>query len=233
MAPRVGKHACLEDCDREHGLTQPLATIPAPPQHDLYQCAMYLHHELSERDVPYYFLGGFACINVGMTARTTSDIDIAVPSGQEGYGTLLDILGRPPFIQDRSGVLPKDSYYFYVESSGSFVEVDGVLAGLFAFPRVADAELVKLGPQMKLSFLSAPELLRLKFSTWNNETRRKSAKRHGDMSDITSIRDLMIRNRQTMGLKALQGDMANGLKAWVKEFQDLKEWQKIDSSYKG
>ena len=87
---------------------------------------MYLHNELSTRGVPYYFLGGFAHINVGMTARTTSDIDIAVPSGQDGYGVLLDILGRPPFIQDGSGVL---------------------------------------GPQMQLSFLSAPELLKLKFST--------------------------------------------------------------------
>jgi hypothetical protein len=120
-----------------------------------------------------------------------------------------------------------------VESSGSFVEVDAVLAGLFAFPRIRDAELVKLGPQMQLSFLSAPGLLKLKFSTWNNETRRKSAKRHGDISDITSLRDLMITSGQRFSLGNLQSDMANGLKAWVKEFQDLKEWQKIDSSYKG
>lgn len=194
---------------------------------------MFLHTKLSQRGVPYYFLGGFACINVGMTARTTSDIDIAVPSGQEGYGVLLEILAQPPFIQDKSGVLPKDAYYFYVESSGSFIEVDGVLAGLFAFPKVEQAQLVKLGPKMQLAFLSAPELLKLKFSTWNNKTRRMSAKKSGDMSDITSIRELMIRSGQKINLKALQQDMGQGLKEWVKELHDLTEWQKLDPSYKG
>lgn len=168
-----------------------------------------------------------------MTARTTSDIDIAVPSGQQGYGVLLEILSQPPFIQDKSGVLPEDAYYFFVESSGSFIEVDGVLAGLFAFPRMEQAQLVKLGPQMQLAFLSAPELLKLKFSTWNNKSRRMSGKRYGDMSDITSIRELMVRSGQKINLKALQQDMGQGLKEWVKEFQDLKEWQKLDPAYKG
>lgn len=207
--------------------------IPAPPQRDLYQCAIYLHNQLSRQGVQYYFLGGFACINVGMTARTTSDIDIAVPSGQQGYGVLLNILSQPPFIQDRSGILPKEAYYFYVESSGSFIEVDGVLAGLFAFPKVEQAQLVKLGPQMQLSFLSAPELLKLKFSTWNNQTRRMGPKRYGDMSDITSIRDLMVQSGQSLSLRSLKGDMSQGLRTWVKEFQDLREWQKLDSSYRG
>lgn len=65
---------------------------------DLYNCAMYLHRELNRHNVPYYFLGGFACINVAMTARTTADIDIAVPNGQNGYGVLLEILQRAPFV---------------------------------------------------------------------------------------------------------------------------------------
>jgi hypothetical protein len=194
---------------------------------------MYLHAQLNKQGVPYYFVGGFACINVGMTARTTSDIDIAVPNGNKGYGVLLDIFSHAPFIQDKSGVLPPDNYYFYVETSGNFIEVDGVIAGFMAFPTLDQAKVVEVGTQMHLKFLEPAGLLKLKFSGWANETRRMGPKRDGDRADITSIRDLLISNGASMDLKGLQSDMAKGLKAWVKEFNDLKIWQKLDSGYKG
>jgi hypothetical protein len=214
-----------------HGRT---ATLPPPPQGDLYQCAIFLHEELNKAQVPYYFCGGFACINVGMTARTTSDIDIAVPN-HHGYNTLLGILSRPPFIQDSTGTLPKDSYYFYVESNDSFVEVDGIIAGFMAFPSIDKATIVQVGkpPGMQLNFLEPAGLLRLKLSGWANETRRTGPKRAGDMSDITSIRDLLISNEVKMDLKGLKSDMANGLRDWVREFKDLQKWQMLDKNFKG
>jgi hypothetical protein len=36
-----------------------------------------------------------------------------------------------------------------------------------------------------------------------------------------------------MDLKGLTSDFAVGLRAWVKEFRDLKEWQKLDPRYRG
>ncbi|KAK3897272.1 hypothetical protein C8A05DRAFT_39184 [Staphylotrichum tortipilum] len=207
--------------------------LPSPPQRDLYQCAMYLHGELTRANVSYYFCGGFACINVGMTARTTADIDIAVPNGAHGYGTLLDILSRTPFIQDKTGTLPADAHYFYVESSGNFVEVDGIIAGFMAFPTLEQANVVRAGQQMQLNFLEPAGLLRLKLSSWANRTRRLGPKRQGDVSDIRSIRGLLISNQAKVDLKALTSDTANGLKDWVKEFDDLKEWQKLDRAYQG
>lgn len=194
---------------------------------------MYLHAELSRANVPYYFCGGFACINVGMTARTTSDIDIAVPNGNHGYGTLLDILSRPPFIQDKTGILPMNSYYFHVESSGNFVEVDGIIAGYMAFPTIDQASIIQVGQHMQLNFLEPAALLRLKLTSWANETRRKGPKRYGDISDITSIRDLLIGNGVSMDLKYLKSDMAKGLQDWVTEFDDLKKWQMLDKSFNG
>ncbi|CAJ2514033.1 Uu.00g021520.m01.CDS01 [Anthostomella pinea] len=194
---------------------------------------MYLHTQLKARKVDYYFCGGFACINVGMTARTTSGIDIAVPNGSHGYGTLLDIFSRPPFIQDKTGVLPPDSYYFYVESSGNFVEVDGVIAGFMAFPEFDPSKVIQVGKQMQLNFLEPAGLLRLKLSSWANETRRNGPKRGGDMSDITSIRDLLASNGMAMDLVGLRSDMAKGLREWVHEFKDLKNWQRLDRHYKG
>ena len=77
------------------------------------------------------------------TSRTTADIDIAVPSGHDGYGVLLDILGRPPFVHDTEGFLPRGSYYFFVESSGNFVEVDGISAGFMAFPKIEKAGIIQ------------------------------------------------------------------------------------------
>lgn len=208
------------------------ATLPPPTQGDLYRCAMYLHGQLNQAQVPYYFCGGFACINVGMTARTTSDIDIAVPNGNHGYGTLLNILSRPPFIQDKTGTLPQNSYYFYVESTGNFVEVDGIIAGFMAFPTIDEATIVKAGQSMQLNFLAPVGLLRLKLSGWANGTRRMGPKRLGDMSDITSIRDLLISNGAKMDLKGLKSDMAKGLHDWVKEFKDLPKWQMLDKGFK-
>lgn len=193
---------------------------------------MYLHTQLTNRKVPYYFCGGFACINVGMTARTTADIDIAVPNGNSGYGSLLEIMSQPPFIQDRDGVLPKDSYYFYSKSSGNFIEVDGIIAGFMAFPELTKARIVKAGASMQLNFLEPAGLLRLKLSSWANETRRKGPKRNGDMSDITSIRDLLISNGRSMDLKGLQSDMAKGLQAWTNEFDDLEVWRMLDKHYR-
>jgi hypothetical protein len=194
---------------------------------------MYLHAELTRAGVSYYFCGGFACINVGMTARTTSDIDIAVPNGTHGYGTLLNILSRPPFIQDTTGTLPSDAHYFYVESSGNFVEVDGIIAGFMAFPTVEQARVIQAGQLMQLNFLEPAGLLRLKLSSWANRTRRLGPKRQGDISDIVSIRDLLISNRVTMDLKGLTSDPAHGLHDWVKEFGDLREWQRLDRAYRG
>lgn len=200
---------------------------------DLYNCAIYLHSHLKARNVDYYFCGGFACINVGMTARSTSDIDIAVPNGQSGYGTLLDIFARPPFIQDRTGFLPKDSYYFYVESSGNFVEVDGIIAGFMAFPEVDTSKIVRVGGDLHLNFLEPTNLLMLKLSSWANETRRKGPKRSGDMSDLTSIRDLLISNSITMDLAGLKGDMEKGLRTWIREFNDLDTWKQLDKTFRG
>ncbi|KAM4060115.1 hypothetical protein HRG_002276 [Hirsutella rhossiliensis] len=208
------------------------ATLPPPPQRDLYSCALHLHKELKRANVPYYFCGGFACINVGMTARTTSDIDIAVPNGAHGYGTLLDIFSKPPFIQDKTGVLPSDSQYFFAESGGTFVEVDGIIAGFMAFPTLDQAGIVRLGQQMQLNFLDPDGLLRLKLSGWANETRRKGAKRYGDMQDIRSIRDLLITDKVQLDLKGLKSDMAKGLSEWIREFNDLKTWQQLDGRYK-
>lgn len=194
---------------------------------------MFLHTELNKHNVPYYFCGGFACINVGMTARTTADIDIVVPNGEQGFGILLDILSRAPFIQDKTETLPKDTYYFYVESTGNFVEVDSIIAGFMAYPSLNEARIVKAGAQMQLNFLEPAGLLRLKLSSWANESRRKGPKRSGDMSDITSIRSLLVINKEPMDLKGLQSDMAKGLQLWVQEFHDLQMWQKLDKNYKG
>ncbi|EQL00424.1 hypothetical protein OCS_03865 [Ophiocordyceps sinensis CO18] len=99
--------------------------------------------------------------HVGMTARTTSDIDIAVPNGAHGIGTLFDIFSKPPFIQDKTGVLPPDSRYFLVESGGTFVEVDAIIAGFMAFPTIEQAGIVRLGREMQLSFLEPAGLLML------------------------------------------------------------------------
>lgn len=210
------------------------AVIPLPTQRDLYVCAMWLHEELSKKNVQYYFCGGFACINVGMTARTTADIDIAVPNGAVGYGTLLDLFTTGPFIKHG------DNYYFYV-SGGNFVEVDGIIAGWQAFPELTKARIHKVGnpknPELQLAFLEPAGLLRLKLSTWANETRRNSPKRTGDMSDITSIRDLLVSNIQAQGkkiefVKTLDAQMVKGLKDWIKEFGDLAKWQALDASIK-
>ncbi|ROV86874.1 hypothetical protein VMCG_10807 [Cytospora schulzeri] len=162
-----------------------------------------------------------------MTARTTADIDISVPNGQVGYGTLLDIFNKGPFIQY------KDNRYFYVHSSGNFVEVDGIIAGWQNFPKLTEAKIIKAGPQMQLNFLEPAGLLRLKLASWASPTRRTGPKRNGDMSDTTSIRDLLIDNNRRVSLKGLDGDAAVGLKAWVKEFRDLNKWQLLDPSYKG
>ena len=199
---------------------------------DLYNCAMYLHRELSRHNVPYYFLGGFACINVAMTARTTADIDIAVPNGQNGYGVLLEILQRAPFVQDTEGFISQDSYFFFVESSGRFVEVDGILAGFMAFPKIEQAGTIQL-QHLQLNFLNPAGLLKLKLSSWANKSRRSGLKRDGDIIDINSIRNLLIQNGEVMSLKGLEGDAANGLWDWIREFEDLKTWQLLDSSYKG
>lgn len=204
-----------------------------PSQADLYNCALYLHKNLAEKGVNYYFCGGFACINVGMTARTTSDIDIAVPNGREGYGVLLDILGKPPFFKDRTGVLPEGSYYYFVETSGKFVEVDGVLMGLPPFPTWEDAKVIQVGKEMNLNFLDPVGLIRLKMGGWANETRRKGPKRAGDVNDMTSIRHLLISDRKKIDLRGLNGDEAKGLKAWVEEFKDLDLWKKLDPGYEG
>lgn len=196
---------------------------------------MWLHQELSEKGVQYYFCGGFACINVGMTARTTADIDIAVPNGAVGYGTLLDLFTTGPFM--KSG----DNQYFYVASSGKFVEVDGIIAGWQAFPKLTEARITKVGdpkhPELQLAFLEPAGLLRLKLSTWANETRRKSAKRTGDMSDITSIRDVVasqLKAQQKVGKMPLQASldaqMKKGLKDWISEFKDAARWQALDAS---
>ncbi|EED12967.1 hypothetical protein TSTA_054770 [Talaromyces stipitatus ATCC 10500] len=88
------------------------------------------------------------------------------------------------------------SHYFFVESSGRFVEVDGIRVG-----------------SLQLNTLSAVGLLKLKLSSWASTTRRKGPKRNGDMTE-------------------LEDDEAEGLREWVKEFQDLKQWQELDSSYK-
>lgn len=53
------------------------------------------------------------------------------------------------------------------------------------------------------------------------------------MSDITSIRELLIRNRARMDLGELTSDTADGLRDWVKEFGDLKEWQRLERNYRG
>lgn len=209
----------------------PIAKIESPPMNDLYECAIYLHHELTKSKVPYYFLGGFACINVAMTARTTADIDIAVPNGQNGFGVLLEIFQRPPFIQDTEGVLPQDSYFFFVQSSGRFVEVDGVLAGFMAFPKIEDASMIRL-QNLELNFLNPIGLMELKLSSWPSEVRRNGKKRDGDMTDIMSIRDVLIKNGERMALKNLQGDAANGLEHWIKEFKDKRTWKLLDPSYK-
>lgn len=199
---------------------------------DLYHCAMYLHQKLNDRKVPYYFLGGFACINVAMTARTTADIDIAVPNGQEGYGALLDIFAHAPFVQDTEGIISQDAYFFFVESTGRFVEVDGVLAGFMAFPRIEDAGTIEV-ENLDLKFLNPIGLLRLKLSSWANKTRRSSSKRDGDIVNISSIRHLLIQNEEKMILKELDSDAAKGLRAWIREFRDLKTWKLLDPTYKG
>lgn len=198
---------------------------------------MWLHTELQvKRGVQYYFVGGFACINVGMTARTTADIDIVVPNGAVGYGTLLDLLSTGPFVKHG------DNYYFYVESTGSFVEVDGIIGGWQAFPELTKARLIKVGnpanPEMQFVFLEPAGLLRLKLSSWASEARRNSSKRAGDMSDMTSIRDLLVSQVQATGkkiefMKTLDTDMKKGLKDWIAEFKDLATWQKLDASIKG
>ncbi|KAL1849367.1 hypothetical protein Daus18300_013298 [Diaporthe australafricana] len=209
--------------------------VPTPSQYDLYQCAIWLNKELSAKNVQYYFCGGFACINVGMTARTTSDIDIAVPNGAVGYGTLLDMFSTGPFIKHG------DNHYFYTPN-GSFVEVDGIIAGWQAFPELTKARIIKVGnpqhPELQLPFLEPAGLLRLKLSTWANETRRKSNKRQGDESDIISIRDLLASNLKAKGkkmefMKTLDAQMVKGLKDWIKEYKDLAEWQAVDASIKG
>lgn len=66
-----------------------------------------------------------------MTARTTSDIDIAVPTGSHGYGILLEILFPPSFIQERSGTVPQSSYYFRDETNDNLNL--GVLALFLSF----------------------------------------------------------------------------------------------------
>lgn len=127
-----------------------------------------------------------------MTARTTADVDIVVPNGAVGFGTLLELFATGPFIKYG------DNHYFFVSQSGTFVEVDGIIAGWQAFPELTKARLNKIGnPQhaeLQLAFLEPAGLLRLKLSSWANETRRKSSKRVGDMSDITSIRGLLVSN---------------------------------------
>lgn len=211
------------------------AIIPLPTQRDLYQCAMWLHQELSKKNVQYYFCGGFACINVGMTARTTADIDIAVPNGAIGYGTLLDLFSSGPFVKHG------DNQYFYVTTTGSFGEVDGIIAGWQAFPGLTKARILKVGnpknPELQLAFLEPAGLLRLKLSTWANETRRNSPERTGDLSDIKSIRDLLVSNLKAQGrkmelVKTLDPQMKKGLKDWIIEFRDLAEWQALDASIK-
>jgi hypothetical protein len=105
------------------------------------------------------------------------------------------------------------------------VEVDGIIAGFMAFPTIEQARIVQAGQIMRLNFLEPAGLLRLKLSSWANKTRRMGPKRLGDMADITSIRELLISNRVTMDLKGLASDTVTGLRDWVKEFDNLKEWQ--------
>ncbi|POS81281.1 hypothetical protein DHEL01_v200331 [Diaporthe helianthi] len=207
--------------------------IPKPTQRALYQAALWLHSELTKKQVQYYFVGGFACINVGMTARTTADIDIAVPNGAVGYGTLLDLFASGPFTKHG------DNYYFYVAQTGAFVEVDGIIAGWQAFPELTKARLIKVGnpanPEMQLTFLEPAGLLRLKLSSWANETRRNSPKRAGDMSDMQSIRDLLVSEAQGTKkkidfYKTLDPQMKKGLKDWIAEFKDGDRWSMLDPS---
>ncbi len=86
---------------------------------------------------------------------------------------------------------------------------------------------------MQPNFLEPAGLPRLKLSSWANETRQRGPKRNGDISDITSIREFLISNRQAMDLRGLQSDMAKGLRAWTREFKDLEHWQMLDKNYKG
>jgi len=141
-------------------------------------------------------------------------------------------LQRAPSVQDTEGFISRDSYYFFVESSGRFVEVDGVLAGFMAFSKIEQARTIQL-QHLQLNFLNPAGLLKLKISSWANKSRRSGLKRDGDIIDIDSIQDLLIQNGEKMPLKGLEGDAANGLWDWIQEFKDLKMWQLLDSSYKG
>jgi hypothetical protein len=200
--------------------------LPAVSQNDLHTCAMFLHDQLAARGVPYYFCGGFACINVAMTARTTADIDVAVPTGQAGLGQLHVILDLPEFVTDKEKYL-SESPFFYVEDTGSLVEVDGIMAGFQAFPAVSEADTMRVG-QKEMVFLAPAGLLLLKLSSWASKKRREGPKRNGDYSDATAIRELLIQDGKRVQLSKLKGDGMEGLKLWVQEFKDLKEWQKLD-----
>lgn len=53
------------------------------------------------------------------------------------------------------------------------------------------------------------------------------------MSDITSIRGLLIETGRTTGREGLQSDIAKGFQAWTRDFEDLQVWQKLDKNYRG
>ncbi|KAK3940468.1 hypothetical protein QBC46DRAFT_434811 [Diplogelasinospora grovesii] len=206
--------------------------FPLPTTCDAQECAKYLHRRLRERNVDYYFCGGFACINcinlscLDTTPRRISDVNIVVPNGDEGYGELLRILRGGPFIEyDRS--------HYYFAHSEKFVKVDCIIGGWMAFPKVSEARIIKGVQETQLQFLDPMGLLHLKLSSWANKARRGGPKRENDIKDVKDLRDILIGAGKKMDLRGLDKDMAAGLEAWVSEHKDRQEWKKLDKNYGG
>lgn len=205
--------------------------LPAVSHNDLWAAARYLNDQLHKRGVHYYFFGGFACINVAMTARTTADIDLAIPNGQHGLGELLSIINdkHGPFVYDETKFLG-DSPFFFVESTGKLVEVDHPIAGMHALPPVEDKNLIEVGPD-HVKFLKPAGLLELKLTGWSQKSRREGPKRAGDLADTRSIREVLINDKVHVDTGKWNKDARHGLKEWVHEFHDEAEWKKVDPHF--
>ncbi|KAL4243207.1 hypothetical protein ABKN59_000924 [Abortiporus biennis] len=200
--------------------------LPKPSYAAVVAAAKDLAQRLTQRNVSYYFCGGFACVYLCQAGRTTADIDV-VAKDNTNYGSLLDIVGAMTnVIVDR--VLSESPLYYH-KPSQEFVEMDCLPAGWAGnFPKFTDKGF-GLEQKDSLEFLSSAQLLRLKFKSWGHPVRRENAEKlNGDKMDILGLRKYIRFTLKTKVDKSIWEDAEKkALNEWIKQYNDANDWKEI------
>lgn len=204
-----------------------------PTRETLEQCMRAVVASLERRGREYYFFGGVSCQLLANTPRPTADIDLVIDNASMALPNPRDWLADQPFFWSAKhaqyvwatiGEHEEEDNVIY--QGRCFVDIDVNVAGWGSFPKFGSVNLVSLPNNCGLS-LSREWLLKLKLAGWAEKSRREGPKRANDYLDVVALRRAMYVEGELLDTDALSGQMKEGLKFWVGEFKDDREWRRI------